>query len=289
MNNSSRARLYREGLNSARAITRQWAKTFYFASHLLTREKRDAAYAVYAICRISDDAVDGSTKNPRQSLAVIKTRIASSYEAKTGNDGLALLFSETIKKYTIPKHCFDELISGMETDLVKTRYETFEELYEYCYKVAGVVGLMMLKIFGHNNPAAEPRAVELGVAMQLTNILRDIKEDFKKGRVYLPQKEMREFGVSDQTIAGETLNDAFIAFMKFQICRARDFYQKADAGIAMISDPAGRRTALLMKNIYAAILEAIERNHYDIFSRRASVALPRKLSIALHSLLKGTH
>lgn len=280
-------RLKNQGLYTARTITRTQATMFYFASHFLPREKQNATYSIYAICRISDDAVDAPTKKPQESLAKVRARIDAAYRSNTDTDGLLLLFKETIQRYAIPQHYFDELLSGMEMDLTKARYETFEELYDYCYKVAGVVGLIMLKILGHDNNDAETHAIELGIAMQLTNMLRDIKEDFQRGRIYLPQKEMERFSVTRDTITHEVVDHNFIELMKFQMRRAREFYQKSTVGIARIHDSRSRLVVHLMKNIYAAILDAIEQNHYDVFSQRASVSFPKKLSIAFTIFLKG--
>jgi phytoene synthase len=193
-----------DGFSTARAITKQHAKTFYFASHFLPEEKRPAAYAVYALCRISDDTVDAvssSTAAAAKNLSRIQDSLNAVYDNSPLTDDLLIAFKQTVATYAIPRLYFDELIDGMYLDLNKHTYEDFDELYRYCYKVAGVVGLIMLKIFGSNNPAAETHAVQLGVAMQLTNILRDIREDFQRGRVYLPQNELEKFGLSSDRLS----------------------------------------------------------------------------------------
>jgi len=198
-----------------------------------------------------------------------------------------LAFQDTIHRYAIPRRCFDELIEGMYMDLSINSYETFDELYQYCYRVAGVVGLIMLKIFGAASPAAEDRAVELGVAMQLTNILRDIREDYERGRVYLPREDLRRFGVSDDGLRDGIVDDKFKALMAFQISRARDYYQQSSAGISMIADRRSRLVVCAMKDIYGAILQAIEKNKCDVFSVRAHVTTREKLMLLLGILVKG--
>jgi 15-cis-phytoene synthase len=177
----------------------------------------------------------------------------------------------------------------MHMDLNKRSYENFDELYRYCYKVAGVVGLIMLKIFGSNNPAAETHAVQLGVAMQLTNILRDIREDFQRGRVYLPQDELEKFGLSSDSLSSGVVDAAFKSFMQFQISRARDYYEQSTAGISMIADRRSRFVVCAMKDLYAGILSAIEKIDYDVFRTRAHVSSAGKIAAALRIFLGGAY
>ena len=174
----------RLGFNQARNITRQHAKTFYFASHALPLAKRKAAYAIYSICRVSDDSVDQPLLDSQTSLSLVRDQIDRSYAALELDDPLLLAFRKTILQYRIPKVYFNELLNGMAMDLKQTRYATFNELYTYCYRVAGVVGLTMLNVFGFTTPQAAKYAVKIGVAMQLTNIIRDVKEDFIRGRIF---------------------------------------------------------------------------------------------------------
>jgi phytoene synthase len=276
------------GFAMARSITREHGRTFYFASHLLPPDKRAAAYAVYALCRISDDTVDrNNSMEVQEELAKVRATIHAAYEGAATADDLLLAFQDTIHRYAIPQRCFDELIEGMYMDLSINSYETFDELYQYCYRVAGVVGLIMLKIFGSSSPAAEERAVELGVAMQLTNILRDIREDYERGRVYLPREELRRFGVSDDGLRNGIVDDKFKALMAFQISRARDYYQQSSAGISMIADRRSRLVVCAMKDIYGAILQAIEMNKWDVFSVRARVSTAGKIMLLLGILMKG--
>jgi 15-cis-phytoene synthase len=169
----------------------------------------------------------------------------------------------------------------MEMDIQKNRYADFTALYDYCYKVAGIVGLMMLQILGYNDIRAKTHAIELGIAMQLTNILRDIYEDFLRNRIYLPMDECKKYGISEAAIAEKVINEKFIELMKFQIEKARQFYRNAQNGIEYISDNRSKLVVSNMLFAYAGILKNIEKNHYDIYSHRISVSKHEKLLIAM--------
>ena len=276
-----------EGFRKAGLITKEHAKTFYFSSHLLPKPKKQAAYAVYALCRLSDDSVDkGKAASLPGRLERIRKDIDKAYSSDRLQESLLAAFRETVRRYDIPKDYFADLLKGIETDLTKTRYRDFDELYGYCYNVAGVVGLIMLKIYGYKEKKAEGYAVDLGIAMQLTNILRDIKEDYLRGRIYLPQDEMRRFGVPEETIADQKLEPNLIDLLKFQIKRAREYYQRSALGIALISDGRARLVTGMMKDIYAGILDSIEENGYDVFSQRAHVTIGGKLDITLRTILQ---
>jgi phytoene synthase len=287
MDHEKQGRVAGDGFTRAQAITRQYAKTFYFASRFLPREKQRAAYAIYALCRITDNTVDadGHTSDV-QALRTIASSIGRVYAAGNLNDSLLVAFRETVERYGIPRECFDELIEGMGMDLQKQRYGNFEELYRYCYRVAGVVGLIMLHVFGYQQREAERHAVELGIAMQLTNIVRDIKEDYRRGRIYLPRDEMEQYKVTEDHIAGERVDEAFQALLRLQISRARHYYASAEKGIVFIDNLRCRLVVTMMKELYAGILTAAEKNNYDVFSRRAHVSTPGKLVKALQCLLR---
>jgi len=282
------ARLER-GLRLAQAMTRQYAKTYYFASRFLPKEKKYPAYAVYAVCRISDEAVDKNSEVSLSSLSHAKDNIELAYSDSPLQEDLLLAFRQTVRRFDIPKTYFDELLEGMHMDLTKKRYETFDELYGYCYRVAGVVGLITLKIFGYLQKEAEKHAVDLGVAMQLTNILRDIKEDSLRGRVYLPQEELKKFGVFEEQLSGGKVDDNFKTLLKFQIERARQYYATSESGIRLITDSRCRFAVLCMKQIYAGILNCIEHSNYDVFSKRCFVPSWTKAGIAFKILLEGRY
>jgi len=288
MNKSIKDNSIKAGFEEAQIITKHHAKTFYFASRFLDKDKRAAAYSVYAICRISDDSVDyPSGQDNSIHLEQIKAKIEHVYENKDVKDNLLSAFKETIDKYSIPKNYFDELIDGMYMDLNKNRYENFDELRAYCYKVAGVVGLIMLRIFGHSAREAVNHAADLGIAMQLTNILRDIKEDYQRGRIYLPRDEIAKFGISEDQIAQGKVDENLISFLKFQIKRARGFYDNSAAGIKMITDLKSRVVVCMMKDMYAGILRSIENNGFDVFSKRAHLTAMDKTALAAKILLKA--
>jgi len=287
MDQPSKSASLQKGFKEAEKITKKYAKTFYFASRFLPKDKRYASYAIYAICRISDNSVDNhSNLLNTAALNKIAQDIQLAYSNSNLSEDLLLVFRETANNYKIPKEYFDELLSGMKLDLEKNRYRNFEELYNYCYKVAGVVGLIMLRIFGYANPEAEKYSVKLGIAMQLTNILRDINEDFLRGRIYLPVEEMAKFNVNENHITKQTIDNNLINLIKFQIERAREYYTDAELGIKMIDDTACRLVVYVMKDIYAGILTSIEKNKYDVFSRRAQVSLARKMLISSGIILK---
>jgi phytoene synthase len=288
MAGSREDKILKIGFAQAKAITKKYAKTFYFASLFLPKEKQCASYAVYAICKISDEAVDDpQDKSLPSDLAKIEGMIETAYGRGPVDNPLVSAFRHSVKKYNIPKDYFNELIAGMHMDLNKNRYASFDELYLYCYRVAGVIGLIMLKILGYDGARAEEYAVKLGVALQLTNITRDIKEDFARGRIYLPQDEMKKYNVSEENIRDARLNEGFASLLKFQIERARSFYAYAGAGIRFLNGTRSRFVILAMKEIYAGILDEIEKNRYDVFSRRAYVNNVKKYAIALTLIGKG--
>jgi phytoene synthase len=279
-----------EGYKRAEQITKAYAKTFYFASHFLPRKERPAAYAVYAFCRISDETVDSElNSNIEENLRSLETQLKEVYAQAHLKDDLLLAFRDTVEQYHIPKDYFDELLAGMRMDLRNKAYEHFYELYKYCYRVAGVVGLMMLKILSPRKSGAEKYAESLGIAMQLTNILRDIKEDYQRGRIYLPADELRRFKVSEEDLLQEKADDNFKQLMKFQIERARKYYKESIPGIKMLKGFRSRLVVCCMKNIYSRILHVIERNKYDVFKQRARVGLAEKIWITLKTLFKGEY
>jgi len=276
------------GFKEAEKITRDFAKTFYFASLFLPKDKRIASYTVYAICRLSDEAADNNGLNQKEKkIEEIKDKIDLSYSALPIEDSLLMAFRATVNKYNIPKDYFYELLEGMRMDLTKKCYADIDELKLYAYRVAGVVGLIMLRIFGSQEKNAETYALKLGEAMQLTNILRDIKEDLQKGRLYLPLDELKNFNLSEKEIEEMRVNENFKSLMKFQIERARESYKESRKGVSFIKCPRSRLAIRLMQEIYSGILKEIEHNNYDVFSKRAAVKTPKKILMAIKILLEG--
>lgn len=267
------------GYARAAKITKRYAKSFYFASLFLPEEKKSAAYSIYTICRLSDEATDKDSS--LLELSAVKRNIELVYSDGELNTNILSAFRHTVDKYSIPRHYFDKLIEGMYMDFLKNRYNDFSELEKYCYLVAGVVGMMMLKIFGNKEPAAEDYAVKLGIAMQLTNILRDIKEDYQRGRIYLPLDEMSYFGVSENDIASGRVSENFISLMQFQINRAKRYYAESAQGIALVPDKNSRFVICLIKETYSGILDEIEKNSYNVFLKRSYVGGWEKLANVL--------
>lgn len=285
---STQTKTLNSGFETARQITRRYATSFYFASHLLDLPQKRAAYSLYAACRLIDEAVDGQLPgHDIIRLNDLQQKIHSAYNNDRAlPDPLWEAFRHTVHTYPVPQMYFDTLVDGMRMDVQKKRYADFDELYAYCYKVAGIVGLMMLAIFGsHNSAEAEKYAVDLGIAMQLTNILRDIKEDWQMGRLYLPQDELSRFNVTENMIVQSDPGKPFQALMRFQIDRARHYFNESEKGIHLINGAGARLVVSAMKAFYAGILTEIEANNYDVFQKRAYVSVFGKIALLSKTLL----
>lgn len=269
---------------AARQFTRRHAKTFYFASWLLPREKRAAAYVIYAFCRHADDVLDETADlNPADRIVKLD-QLHSELEQVYSGEGHPPEFApfhEIVHRYGIPREYFSELLEGVAMDLKFTRYRTWPDLEIYCYRVASVVGLIMAHVFGVSDPRAYAHALELGKAMQLTNILRDVKEDYQMGRIYLPGEDLARFGCAEEDLARGAVTDGIRELLRFEIARARALYRSAAAGIPYLVDGGSRFCVQVMSALYERILDVIERNGYDIFSERASVPFREKL---LHTI-----
>ena len=265
------------GARTCRAITRHHARTFYFASACLPRETRSHAYAIYGFCRWADDGVDGAAdrSDAARKLAIARDALDLAYSRELAPPGL-LAFRRTIRVRGVPKELFGALLDGMEMDLDVTRYATFDDLDLYCYRVAGVVGLMMTHVFGYRSDCCFPNALALGTAMQLTNILRDVAEDYRIGRIYLPQDELARFEVSESQIAEGRVDDRFRDLMRFQVDRARRYYDGSEAGVRYLKGDSSRLTVRVMGRLYGGILGAIERQDFNVFRARARVSTGRK-------------
>jgi len=279
-----------EGFREAERITRKFAKTFYLASLFLPKDKKYASYAVYAICRLSDDSVDNpENSDPRARLREIEKEISAAYTESSNISPLLAAFRITARAYQIPKEYFEILIQGMYMDLEIKGYADFRSLYKYCWQVAGVVGLIMLKILGSKNKAAQAYAVKLGIAMQLTNILRDINEDLKRNRVYLPENEMADFGILKSQLLEKNSDGRLKSLLRFQIQRCHEFYADSLPGIKLIDDRKVRFVVLVMQENYRLILSAIQKNDYNIFSKRAQVSKLKKIMTVIKILLEGKY
>ncbi len=295
---SPRTARVEEGYTEAARITRDRAKSFAFASVALEPKARRAAYAVYAFCRRCDDAVDGAAPGQAPArLARVREEVARAYAGEDDGDAILAAFGDTVRGCGVPRRAVDELLRGMEQDLTVTRYATWDALLEYCELAAGTVGAMMAAILGTRDASALVEAAALGRAMQLTNVMRDVREDLvEHGRVYLPEEGLAARGLSVGSLAAWAaagrLDDgrdaeAFRDLMREAARRARALYDEADRGIPRITSAPGRACVRLMRATYAEILSVLEARGWDAFQGRASTRTARKLQVAAHALLGG--
>jgi phytoene synthase len=268
------------------ALTQEHSKTFYLASALMPPAKRRAVRALYAFCRVSDDLVDqaGPNTSGGDRLAQLESWRAHALSGHpvagsslaAAKDMVALAWADTRARFCIPTRYAHQLIDGVAWDLCKARYTTFDELAEYAYGVASTVGLMSMHITGFDGREAIPYAVKLGVALQLTNILRDVGEDWANGRLYLPQDELSACGLGEDDIAAGRVDDRWRALMRFQIERTRRLYAEALPGVDLLH-AEGRFAIAAAGELYRGILDDIETHDYDVFTRRAYVTSWGKL------------
>ena len=265
---------------AARAITREHARTFYFASHVLGPVVQKDAYAVYACCRSIDDVIDraaarGEPVRPEMAGKILERAYGSGGD-QAGEEWMPA-FRETAARKKIRRQWFEDLAIGVAGDAGPVDLQTWSELDLYCYRVAGTVGLMMMRVFGLEDESAEPRALDLGRGMQLTNILRDVAEDAAAGRIYLPDEERRNFGVEREALLQGRPSGRWKEFMRFQIERAREQYRQSEPGIGQLAAGGPRMATWLMRELYAGILDPIEGSGYDVFSRRHALSLGQKI------------
>ena len=259
-----------------RVITYMHSKSFYLASGLLPKEKRMAVRALYAFCRTSDDIIDLQGKDAAEDLEIWRTRVMQ--RMPRANDPVSIAWADTRKRFNIPNKYGHQLLDGVARDIDFRKYRTFSELAEYCYGVASTVGLMSMHIIGFNDESAIGYAIKLGVALQLTNILRDIAEDYKMGRVYLPEDELQDFGIEEKHFAFGIVDENWVAFMKYQIDRARKIYAEAWPGISLLH-ASGRLPIAAAATFYKGILDKIEELNYDVFDQRAHLDKWEKMSM----------
>jgi phytoene synthase len=258
----------------------QSGSSFYYSFLFLPPPRRRAITALYAFCREVDDVVD-EVVDPllaRTKLAWWRHEIANTF-AGTAQHPVARALIPVVASYALPEAHFQSVIDGMAMDLEQSRYLDFAALEQYCHRVAGVVGLMSAEIFGYTQPSTRTYARDLGIAFQLTNIVRDVGEDARRGRIYLPQEDLARFGVAPSSLQGGKATDGFRALMTFEIERAQTWYARAYAAL----DPRDRRAqraGLIMAAIYRTLLDEIARDGFDVLDRRTSLTPLRKLWIA---------
>jgi Phytoene/squalene synthetase len=266
-------------------ITRQSKSNLALAFISLGRERKRDINIFYAFCRVVDDIADSSELNvaeKQERLAAWREMLRS---AITGEPGLAAEVRRLIDKYSLSVAMFEEIISGVEMDLSTARYATFEELRVYCYRVASVVGLVSIEIFGYRNPACKKYALQLGLALQMTNIIRDIGKDLRAGRVYLPQEDLARFNYSEAELQDRQYNERFVRLMEFEAQRAREFFSSAAASLP----PEDRRSmvaAEIMGSVYRGLLRRIELDKFHVFEKEYRLSKLEKASRIVVQLLK---
>jgi phytoene synthase len=267
-------------------LAKRTGRNFYYSFLTLPHEIRRQMCALYAYMRICDDIGDEGTvdaESRRRSLDEWRTEVVAALESGDSRHPALPALIDVVDRKQVPHHALLAVIDGVAMDLDPKRFATFEELTEYCYHVAGAVGLCCIHVWGFEGDEAPDRAIDCGLAFQLTNILRDIGEDAAVGRVYLPSEDLDRFGVCEEHLATGRVDEPFRRLMAFEVERAREYYDRA-APLARMIEPAGRPVLTAMRRIYGGLLDEIERRDFDVFSRR--VALPRwkKLTIVARSM-----
>jgi phytoene synthase len=293
-------RLRERTRNLRRELSKTVQSNFFYSFLFLPKPKRDAIIDVYAFCRAIDDIVDdiveksndaggagapGAYAEARRELDRWREELNSLYAGKPTMP-IAVKLRRVLERFPMPQEYFEEMINGCEMDLLRDRYETFDELHQYCYRVASVTGLMCIEIFTYRSPGVKDYAVNLGIALQLTNILRDLKEDAARGRVYLPLEDLRRFSYSEDDLASGKINGNFRELMMFECERARGYYRLA-ADCLPEEDRPTMTAAITMGKIYYRLLEQIEQFDYDVFNNRIRLHRPERFLIAFSEWAKA--
>lgn len=286
---NNNARSLAQGIEECKAITRKYGTSFFFATQFFPRETRDAIYAIYAFARIPDEIVDDHDKKGKaETLAELnewREKWLDAMDAGHSRDNVMNAIVHTFHKYRIPVAEGEAFLRSMFMDEERSAYANYSELEEYMYGSAGVIGLMVTRVVGFSSDAAFPHALKLGYAFQLTNFLRDIREDKEElGRIYMPQDELEKFGLSSDDISNRVYNERFISFMKWQIARNREVYKEALPGIPMLAW-RGRLAVRVSYVLYKAILKQIERANYNIYNGRVRTNLGQKLWLSAKALI----
>lgn len=287
----------RAAYSVCRHIARSAAKNFYYGFLLLPHRKRNALSAVYAFMRHADDISDDPSIPAEQRRAKLDEWMDALRRVVAGertDDPVLFALADSQKHFNIPLDLLEKLVHGTEMDvpaaaagrLLRVQYETFNQLYDYCYHVASVVGLVCIRIFGYRDPRAEKLAEEVGVAFQLTNILRDVKEDAGLGRVYLPREDFARFGVDVQVLTNGSAPESLRPVMEFEALRARGYYRAAEELLPLI-DEDSRAALWTLVEIYRRLLERIIARNYDVFSERVSLSAAEKLRVMAKGFLRS--
>lgn len=267
------------------AVARQRARNFYYSFVVLPVAKRRGLCAVYAFMRYCDDISDGAAEveNKRRLLRIWRQELEDALAGKYHGNPILPAFDDTVRRFQIPAEYFHWIIDGAEMDLTADRYDSFEDLYTYCFNVASAVGLVCIQIFGYQDPRAKKHAEHCGIAFQLTNILRDVKEDAEMGRIYIPREDLDRFQYSSEDLRRGVLDERFQRLMEFEAARARQYYDQARDLLPLIEE-ASRPALWAMMEIYSRLLRKIVRRRYDVFHNSIHLSNPEKASIALRAL-----
>jgi phytoene synthase len=279
---SADVRALRRSYARAERTTAAWARSFHFASRFLPGPKRRAVFALYDYCRHADNLVDLRGSRPADAVRAELVALGRTVRALHAGDPPAerwLALGDTLRRYQVPLDPLLALLDGVAMDLDQVRYVDYPALHRYCLLVAGGVGLMLGPVLGATSSRFRDPGIGLGVAMQLTNVLRDVGEDLEQGRCYLPAEELAHFGLDDRALERREVTPEFVALMRFQVTRARRLFRAADSVVELFPPDGSRLTVRLLQRTYAGILDAVERQGYDVFRHRAYVSGPRKLGI----------
>jgi phytoene synthase len=281
----------RESYEACRKLNAKHGKTYYLATQLLPTGKRPYVHALYGFARYADEIVDdlSSTLSNQEKSDWLKTwgdKFLDDLKTGESQDPICRAVVDTVNRWQIPHEYFESFLHSMRMDLTVTQYETYEDLYEYVYGSAAVIGLQMVPILEPTDQQAYERAKELGVAFQLANFVRDVGEDLARGRIYLPLAELRKFGVTRSTLEAGIATDAIKSALKFQIKRVKELEEKSRAGILLLH-PSSQPCIAAAQILYCGIVDAVEEIDYEVFAKRATVSLGRRLRVALPAWVKA--
>jgi 15-cis-phytoene synthase len=272
-----------------RTVARTRAKNFYYSFLLLEKPQRDAMCAIYAFMRHCDDLSDDPATNEKsklqESIARWRLQLDRALSGKAEDNPIWPAFHDTVQRYSIPHRFFHEMIDGIASDVEPRRIQTFKELYDYCYHVASVVGLTIIHVFGFKSVKALVLAQKCGVAFQLTNILRDVREDAQAGRIYIPAEDLDRFGVCIEELRWGKEGMRFRELMRFEASRARACYNES-APLAELIEPKSRRSLWALRQIYLRLLSNIEKANYSVLTHRINVSAPTKIGLLLRAFMR---
>jgi len=266
------------------SVARRRARNFYYSFLALPAPKRRAMCALYAFMRECDDLSDGDRASP-EGLRQWRARLDEAIQGRIPPHPVWPAFADTVSRYRIPADCLYGMIEGVSSDLEPRSFETFDQLYRYCYLVASVVGIATIHVFGFSDPRAPGLAERCGIAFQLTNILRDVREDALNGRIYLPREDMARFSVTAEMLRAPAATDELRRLLAFEAARARAYYDEAQPLIGMVS-PDSRHALWALIEIYRRLLSRIEQRGYEVLSQRVRLSALEKTSIALRAVLR---